>query len=193
MDLFWLKYLSYTFIAVAACLYIAIRMNRLTRHAGIRAAFAYAACIALACIAWRVQESNTQHHSPRRLVVGTVASVNADSRRGGEITDEFRLKVGSSLSPTFSTDTVADSAAHQPIHQGDVLGVLYRTWDNVPLTIDELQGQNTGWHYEHTSDAGAFIFAVSIAGALGLLSILLSLRNLRPTLPASGPTFNFKD
>ena len=193
MNLSWLKYLSYAFIAVAACLYIAIRMNRLNRSTAIKAAFAYAACIALACLAWRMQESNTQHHSPRRLVVGTVASVSADSHRGGEITDEFRLKMGSSLSPTFTTDTVAESAAHQPIHQGDVLGVLYRTWDNVPLTIDVLQGQNAGWHYEHTNSGSSFVFGVALAGALGLLSLLFSLRTQRPDPPLSAASFNLKD
>jgi hypothetical protein len=137
----------------------------------------YAICIVLACVAWHVKESNADQHSPRQLVMGTVTSVSASAHKSGSIEDTFQLRIdGGLLSPKFSTDVVADSRAQQPIHIGDTLGVLYRTWDSVPLTIDELQGQQPGWHYSRYRALDPFVWAVGGAGFFAFLGAFASSR-----------------
>lgn len=194
MNLFWLKYVSYAFLAGAAFFYFAIRLNRLALSRANKAIL-YAACIVLACLTWHLQEANSQRHSPRRLLVGKVAQMRETHHRGGSLEDNFRLQLsGSSLSQEFSVNLGAANAIQQPIHQGDLLGVLYRTWDGVPLTIDEIEGQSAGWHYTYYSDGGAYyILGVSIAGFVGLLSALVSTRNQRPRTPAPATRLNLND
>lgn len=194
MNLFWLKYVSYAFLAGAAVLYFAIRLNRIALSRG-RKAILYVGCIVMACLTWHVQERNAQQHSPRRLTVGTVAQLNATRHRSGSIEEKFRLQVGrGSLSPEFSADLGAENAVGQPIHPGDLLGVLYRTWDGVPLTIDEIEGQNAGWHYTRYSDGGAYyVMGVAVAGFFGLISALVTTRNQRPRTPAPATRLNLND
>lgn len=195
LNLFWLKYVSYALVACAAFLYFAIRLNKLNLRRGAKAIL-FSACIALSCILWHVQERNADLHSPRSLVIGTVTSVTAHAHKSASITDSFTLRLGSGRnSPEFTTtDTVARSAAQQPIHQGDLLGVLYRTWDNVPLTIDELQGQQPGWHYQRFAGAlSLFIWTVAITGAFALAGALAaSGRQPRPQVQ-SEPTLHLND
>jgi hypothetical protein len=194
LNLFWLKYVSYALLAGAAFFYFAIRLNRLAVSRG-RKAILYVACIVMACMTWHVQETNAQQHSPRKLVVGTVAQLRTTHHRSGNIEDRFRLEVGrGSLSPEFSADLGAENAVGQPIHPGDLLGVLYRTWDGIPLTIDEIEGQSAGWHYTRYSDGGAYyIMGVSIGGLAGLVSALLSTRNQRPRAPEPATRLNLND
>jgi hypothetical protein len=192
LNLFWLKYVSYAFLAGAAFFYFVLRLNRLALARSTKIIL-YAACVVLACVTWRVQESNASEHSPRQLAMGTVAWVSANHHKSGSIDDDFQLKLDSGTSPRFSTEIVANSAAQQPIHQGDLLGVLYRTWDDVPLTIDEIQGQNPGWHYRRYDNGGSYVFAVSIVGLFGLISVLFTTRNQRPRVPAPETTLNLKD
>jgi len=182
LDLVWLKYVSYACVAGAVYFYAAIRLNRpaISRTGNL---IGYAACIVLACLAWHLQESNTDQHSPRRLVVGTVTTVSASAHRSGSIDDDFQLRIeDGSLSPKFSTDTVAGSMAQQPIHIGDTLGVLYRTWDNVPVTIDELEGQRPGWHYRRYRVLDPYVWAVGIPGFLGFVGAFVSSRRRRAQL-----------
>jgi hypothetical protein len=193
LNLFWLKYISYAFLAGAAFFYFVLRLNRLALSRAVKASL-YAACIVLACLAWYIQESNAAQHSPRQLALGRVAWVSANHHKSGSIDDDFQLQLDSgSLSPKFSTDIVADSSARQPIHQADFLGVLYRTWDDVPLTIDEIQGQRAGWHYRRYDNGGAYIFGVSIGGLFGLISSIFSIRNQRPAMPSPVTTLNLTD
>jgi hypothetical protein len=176
LNLVWLKYVSYACVAGAAFFYGVVRLNWLAISRTAKLA-GYAACIVLACVTWHVQESNTDQHSPRQLVMGTVVSVSAKAERSGRIEDEFQLRIdGGSLSPKFSTDVVADSRAQQPIHTGDTLGVLYRTWDNVPLTIDEFQGQQPGWHYRRYQVLNPYVWAVAIAGLFGFIGAAVASR-----------------
>lgn len=193
MNLFWLKDVSYALLAGAALCYLLVRMKPAAPSRIIKVIL-YATCIVLACVTWSTQESNADRHSPRRLIVGTVLSVHANHHKSGSIDDDFQLKLDDgALSPKFSTDTVAGSAAGQPIHQGDLLGVLYRTWDDVPLTIDELQGQQPGWHYSRVNNGGAYIFAVSIVGFLGLIFLLFVIRRQRPAEPPPRTTLNLQN
>lgn len=183
MNLAWLKYVSYASLVGAAFFYMALRLNwqTVSRRAKL---LGYAVCIALACVAWHVQESNADQHSPRRLVVGTVTSVSASANKSGSIDDDFQIRIdGGALSPKFSTDVVASSRSQQPIHVGDTLGVLYRMWDDVPLTIDELQGQRQGWHYRRYQALSPFVWTVAIAGTFGLLGAAVSSRK-RESVPA---------
>jgi len=185
LNLFWLKYVSYACVAGAFFFYSAIRLNRLTISRNVMLIL-YAACIVLACATWHLQESNTDQHSPRQLIIGTVTSVSASAHRSGSIDDEFQLRIdGGSLSPKFSTDTVASSREQQPIHEDDTLGVLYRTWDNVPVTIDELQGQHPGWHYRRYRVLDPYVWSIGGAGFFAFLGALASSRR-RPT-PADVP------
>ena len=191
MNLFWLKYVSWAFLAGAAFFYFVIRLNRTGLSRGARIGL-YVACIVMACVTWWARESNAQHHSPRKLVMGTVAQVSAVRHRAGGIWDEFQLRLdGGSLSPEFSTDVVANGAADQPIHEGDYLGVFYRTWDDVPLTIDEIEGQKAGWHYSRDYDGGGpYILGVAFAGLIGLIVLVIVSRNQRPRTPASAVDFH---
>jgi hypothetical protein len=185
LNLVWLKYVSYTCLAGAVLLYFALRLNRLATSRSVML-FLYAACIVLACVAWHVQESNADQHSPRQLIIGTVTSVSASTHRSGSIDDKFQLRIdGGSTSPRFSTDAVAGSASEQPIHEGDTLGVLYRTWDNVPVTIDELQGQHPGWHYRRYRVLDPYVWAVAIPGFLAFIGAYVSSR--RRGAPAAVP------
>ncbi|MGA1982084.1 MAG: hypothetical protein ABSG84_06400 [Acidobacteriaceae bacterium] len=179
MNLVWLKYVSYACVAGAAFFYYAIRLNRLAISRNVMLTL-YAVCIVVACGAWHWQESNTDQHSPRRLVVGTVTSVSASAHRSGSIEDDFQLRIDDgSLSPKFSTDVVAGSRSEQPIHMGDTLGVLYRTWDGVPLTIDELQGQRPGWHYRRYRVLDPYVWAIGIPGFLAFIGAFVSSRRRR--------------
>ena len=176
MNLVWLKYVSYACLAGAAFFYFVLRLNRLaiSRTAKLTG---YAACIVLACVAWHVQESNADQHSPRQLIIGTVTSITTTHSKGGSIYDDFQLRLDSgSLSPKFSTDIVGNSSSGQPIHQGDSLGVLYRTWDNVPVTIDELEGQRPGWHYTRYRALDPYVWAVGGAGFLAFIGAFASRR-----------------
>ena len=185
MNLVWLKYVSYAFLAGAMFFYFVLRTNRLVLSRTVML-FLYAACIVLACAAWHVQESNSDRHSPRQLIVGTVTWVSASAHRSGSIDDDFQLRMdGGQLSPKFSTDTVADSRSQQPIHEGDTLGVLYRTWDDVPVTIDELEGQHAGWHYRRYRVLDPYVWAVGGAGFFAFLGAALSSR--RRGTPAAVP------
>jgi hypothetical protein len=184
LNLFWLKYVSYAFLAGAAFFYFALRLNRLPLRRATQLIL-YAVCIVLACVAWHVQESNSDRYSPRRLIIGTVTSVNENGHKSGSIDDDFQLQFESgSRSPEFSTDIVADRADKQPIHRGDLLGVLYRTWDNVPLTIDEIQGQHVGWRYKRSDDGDAYIFGVSAGGLVGFIGAFAASRNRRAQVPS---------
>ena len=146
----------------------------------------YVFCIAAACLAWHVQESNAAVHSPRRLVIGRVTTVHTNRHRGGSIDDSFQLQLqDGSPSPSFSTDTLAESQADQPIHIGDVLGVLYRTRDDVPLSIDELRGQRAGWHYHRSDNGNAYVFAVSVVGFAALAGALFNARKVRRSASSS--------
>jgi len=177
LNLFWLKYVSYAFLAGAAFFYIVLRSRFLRLSRTVKLSM-YAACIVLACLVWHVQETNAAANSPRKLIIGTVAWVSANQHKSGTIADDFQLKTGSaSLSPEFSTDNIADSMAQQPIRMGDTLGVLYRTWDNVPLTIDELEGQHHGWHYSRYDDDGAYIFSVALVGLIGFIAAFFASRD----------------
>jgi hypothetical protein len=184
LNLVWLKYVSYACVAGAVFFYIAIRANKLAVSRNVMLVL-YAGCIVLACGTWHLQESNTDQHSPRQLVIGTVTSVSASAHRSGSIDDEFQLRIGGALSPKFSTDTVASSRSEQPIHEGDTLGVLYRTWDNVPVTIDELQGQHAGWHYRRYRVLDPYVWAVAVPGFLAFLGAFASSRRRRT--PAADP------
>ena len=181
MNLAWLKYVSYGCLAGAVFFYGALRLNRLAISRSAMLGL-YAACIVLACTAWHVQESNSDQHSPRQLIIGTVTSVSVSTHKHGDIDDTFQLRVdGGSLSPTFSTDgVVAESKSQQPINEGDTLGVLYRTWDNMPVTIDELQGQRPGWHYHRYRPLDPYVWAVGGAGFFAFLGALASSRKRRP-------------
>jgi hypothetical protein len=129
-------------------------------------------CVALACIAYYIQEANAERNSPRQLIMGRVISVSEDRSRSGNISDQFQLQLGNAkLSPKFSTGAVATSASGQPVHQGDVLGVLYRTWDSVPLTIDEIEGKRQGWHYTRSDDGSAYIVSVALFGAVLMIGL----------------------
>jgi hypothetical protein len=188
LNLVWLKYVSYACLAGALFFYSALRLNKLAISRNVMLIL-YAASIVLACTAWHVQESNTDRHSPRQLFIGTVTSVRASAHRSGSIDDEFQLKVdGGSLSPKFSTDTVAGSRAQQPIHVGDTLGVLYRTWDNVPVIIDELQGQQPGWHYRRYRVLEPYVWSVGGAGLFAFIGAFASSRTRRT--PAAVPETN---
>jgi hypothetical protein len=185
LNLFWLKYVSYGCLAGAAYFYFALRVNRLvlSRTATLTL---YAASIALACAAWHVQESNADRHSPRQLMMGTVTSVRASTSKSGSVSDIFQLSVeGGATSPTFSTDVVAGSLSQQPIHEGDTLGVLYRTWDNVPVTIDELEGQRVGWHYHRNRPLDPYVWAVGGAGFFAFIGAFVSSRRRAASATAS--------
>ena len=67
--------------AGAAFFYFVLRLGRLALPRSTKIIL-YCACIVLACVAWRVQESNASQHSPRRLIVGTVASATANRPKG---------------------------------------------------------------------------------------------------------------
>lgn len=195
MNLVWLKYVSYALVACAAFFYFTIRLNKLSLSRPLKATL-FAASIAFACIFWHLQERNAQLYSPRHLLIGTVASVTAHSHKGGSITDSFTLRLGpGQISQQFTTtDTVARNLAQQPIHTGDVLGVLYRTWDDVPLTIDELQGQQPGWHYQRFTGAlSLFVWPVAICGAFALAGALAASRKQTPRPAQTEPTLNLRD
>lgn len=178
MNLFWLRYASYVFLAGAAFFYIAIRLNRLYLSRGTKLVL-YAGCIAMACVTWYVQQNNTEQHSPRRLVMGTVVKLSTNQKRSGGVVDRFQLRLdGGRTSPEFSADLLPSEATPQPLHPGDYLGVLYRTWDLVPVTIDEIQGQCPGWHHSYIGGRGApYIVEVCIIGCAGLISAVVSSRN----------------
>jgi hypothetical protein len=192
LNLFWLKYVSYAGVAGAFLFYSVIRLKKLPAITPAVKLAAFVACIVVACAAWHQQETNADQHSPRQLIVGTVTSVNVSTHKSGSIEDTFQMRVdGGVLSPKFSTDTVAPSRSQQPIHPGDVLGVFYRTWDSVPLTIDELQGQNLGWHYRRHRALDPYVWAVGIVGLfmfVGLL-ILTVRRSANAPTPESVPGF----
>jgi hypothetical protein len=185
LNLVWLKYVSYACLAGAVFFYVALRLNKLA-ISRTSMLIGYAACIVAACAAWHVQESNSDQHSPRQLVMGTVTSVSASTHRSGSIDDKFQLRIdGGSLSPRFSTDVVAGSLSEQPIHEGDTLGVLYRTWDNVPVTIDELEGQHPGWHYRRYRVLDPYVWAIGGAGSLAFIGAFAASR--RRGRPAAVP------
>jgi hypothetical protein len=185
LNLFWLKYVSYAFLVGAAFLYVTLRANKLAISRTVMLIL-YAVCIVLACLSWHLRESNADQYSPRQLVMGAVASISTTHSRSGSICDEFQLELGSgSLSPKFSTDVVGSSSTDQPIHQGDSLGVFYRAWDNVPLTIDEFQGQRPGWHYRRYRPLDPYVWAVGGAGFIAFLGALASSR--RRGAPAAVP------
>ena len=71
---------------------------------------------------------------------------------------------------------MAASRSEQPIHEGDTLGVLYRTWDDVPVTIDELEGQRPGWHYRRYRVLDPYVWAVGGAGFFAFLGAFASSR-----------------
>ena len=186
MNLVWLKYVSYACVVGAVFFYSVIRLNRLalSRTAALGG---YVACIVLACVAWHVQESNTEQHSPRGLMMGTVTWVSASSHKGGSIDDDFQMRIeGGALSPKFSAYLVADSRAQQPIHVGDMLGVLYRTWDDVPVTIDELQGQQPGWHYRRFQALSPYVWTVGGVGFFAFLGALAASRRRGGAAVTSG-------
>lgn len=174
MNLVWLKYVSYACLAGALYFYSIFRLKQsgISPKAKLTC---FASCIVLACLTWHVQESNSEQHSPRQVVVGTVTWVSASASKGGSIHDRFQLRVdGGAPSPKFSTDTVAGKMSEQPIHEGDVLGVLYRTWDNVPLTIDEFQGQRTGWHYRRYRVLDPYVWTVGGVGFFIFIGALIA-------------------
>lgn len=192
MNLYWLRYVSYACLAGAAFFYFTLRLNRLKLSRGAQLIL-YASFILLACATWYAQESIPDHHSPRRLIVGTVTSVSEQNHRGG-ISDDFQLKLSSgALSPVFSTDLLADNPSDQPIRQGDLLGVLYRTWDDVPVTIDELEGPREGWHYEHNGNDNRYILAVAFAGLVGFVAAFFLSRNRRTAPPRPETRLNLND
>jgi len=173
VNLFWLKYVSYACVAGALYFYFMLRLRGFSASGKARLT-SLAMCIVLACLTWHLQESNTERHSPRQVIVGTVTWVRASVSKGGSISDHFQLRVdGGTLSPKFSTDTVASRTSEQPIHQGDVLGVLYRTWDNVPLTIDEFQGQRPGWHYRRYRFLDPYVWSIGSVGFSIVAAILI--------------------
>jgi hypothetical protein len=179
LNLFWLRYVSYVFLGGAVLFYFALRLNRLAISRTGKAVL-YTTCIAMACVTWWAPERDAEQFSPRQLALGRVVWVSANHHKGGTIDDDFQLQLGAGvLSPKFKTDILADSDAEQPIHRGDLLGVLYRTWDNAPLTIDEVQGQRAGWHYRRYVTGGAYLLGVSICGLLGLVSALVASRKQR--------------
>ena len=195
MNLLWLKYVSYALVVGAAFFYYTIRLNKLDLSRAVKAVL-FSICIALSCILWHVQERNADLHSPRQLIIGTVTSVTAHSHRSGSIVDSFTLQLesGQTSQEFTTTDTIADSAAKQPIHRGDLLGVLYRTWDDVPLTIDEIQGQQPGWHYRRFAGAlSVFIFTVAFTGMFALIGALAASRKQLPKTPAPEPTLHLND
>jgi hypothetical protein len=193
LNLFWLRYVSYALLAGAAFFYFAIRLNKLSLTRTVKLDL-YAACLLLAMGAWRFAEYNADQHSPRHLAVGTVATIAENIHRGGSIDDVFQLQTSAgSLSPKFSTGILAGNGDQQPIHHGDLVGVLYRTWDNVPVTIDEIEGQHAGWHYHRTDHGSAFVFGVFIAGTFGFLSAVFATRNQRPRTPVPSATLNLND
>ena len=173
MNLFWLKYVSYACVAGALYFYFILRWKGYGASGKSRLT-SLAICIVLACVTWHLQESNTDRNSPRQVIVGTVTSVRASVSKSGSVSDHFQLRVqGGALSPRFSTDIVASRISEQPIHQGDVLGVLYRTWDNVPLTIDEFQGQRPGWHYRRYRFLDPYVWSIGSVGFLIVAAILI--------------------
>jgi hypothetical protein len=196
LNLFWLKYVSWALVGGAAFFYYTIRLNKLSLPR-VTKAILFSACIALACIAWHVQERNAELNSPRKLVIGTVTEVSAGRRgRGPSIYDSFRLKLESGIiSQKFTTiDSVADSIEQQPIHDGDLLGVLYRTWDDVPLTIDEIQGQQAGWHYyRFAGDLSVFIWTTSIVGLFALIGAVGASYRQKSRAPAPDSTSDVND
>jgi hypothetical protein len=173
-------------VAGAVFFYFTLRLNRpgISRAGNL---IGFAAGIVLACLAWHLQESNSDRHSPRQLIIGTVTSVSVSTHRHGSIDDTFQLETdGGSLSPRFSTDDeVAESRSQQPIHVGDTLGVLYRTWDNIPVTIDELQGQSPGWHYHRYRPLDPYVWAIGGAGFFAFIGAFASSR--RRGKPAAVP------
>lgn len=178
MNLFWLRYVSYGFLAGAVLLYSAIRLNQLYLSRATKVLL-YVGCVVMACLTWYVAENNAQQHSPRRLLMGTVANLRTTHRRSGGEVDQFQLRLdGGRMSPEFSAHLPLSASSPQPLQEGDYLGVLYRTWDNVAVTIDELEGQNTGWHFSHAEDPSpSYIVAVALGGVAGLISALVSSRN----------------
>jgi LSD1 subclass zinc finger protein len=179
LNLFWLKYVSWALVGGAIFFYTSIRLNKLSLSRGAKAILC-SLCVVLACVAWHVQERNADLNSPRSLIIGTVTEVTSHTYgKTGSITDSFRLQLESgSISQKFTTtDSVAGKLAQQPIHRGDLLGVLYRTWDDIPLTIDEIQGQQPGWHYHrYKGDLSVFIFTVAFVSILFLPAALVASR-----------------
>jgi hypothetical protein len=180
LNLFWLKYVSWALLVGAAFFYFMIRLNKLALSV-IAKATCYSACIVLACIAWHVQAHNVEANSPRRLVVGTVTMVKANHGRNGNVYYAFQLRRESGAnSQPFNTGTVSSSDTdNPPIHVGDLLGVLYREWDGIPVRIDEIHGQRAGWNFSYIEDGGgAFIFGVLVGGLFGLVSAIFNSRRL---------------
>ena len=186
MNLIWLKYVSYGCLAGAFFLYCVLRFKKLLAISGTTKLALYAACIVVACVAWHVQETNADQHSPRQLILGTVTWVKVSGHRSGAIDEDFQLKIaGGVLSPKFFIDFVSDNKAEQPIHVGDTLGVLYRTWDNVPLTVDELEGQYPGWHHRRYRGRDPFVWPVAIVGLVGFAGAFFASRNQEKPAPAT--------
>jgi len=170
-----LRYFSYFCVAAAVYFYFALRLNWLS-SSRITKLLLFALFNVLACVAWHAQLVDTREHSPRQLIMGTVTSLNSSTHRDGSLDDAFQLKLaGGTLSPRLSADYVAAGSAQQPIRPGDVLGVYYRTWDNVPLTIDVLEGPNAGWHYTHRDSLDAFVWTVGGAGLLIFVGALFGI------------------
>jgi hypothetical protein len=193
LNLVWLKYVSWALLAGAAFFYFAIRLNKLGLSQTAKAIL-LSLCIATSCTLWHVQELNSDLSSPRQLVVGVATSVTAHVHRHGGVYDSFRLRLPSAAtSQEFTTtDMVAEKIEHKPIHSGDLLGVLYRTWDDVPLTIDEIQGQNPGWHYQRfRGGLSVFIWTVAGTGIFALLGALIAsnaqVRRSSQTAPGLNP------
>jgi hypothetical protein len=192
LDLFWLKYVSYACVGGAFVIYSVIRLKKLPAITPTVKLMAFVACVVGACATWHVQETNADQHSPRQLIVGTVASVNVSTHRSGSIEDTFQIRVdGGVLSPKFATDTVAPSGSEQPIHPGDVLGVLYRTWDNVPITIDELQGQRPGWHYRRHRVLDPYVWTIGGVGFFMFLGLLILTVRRSAKAPTQGTLPSF--
>ena len=104
MNLFWLKYVSYLFLAGAVLWYFLIRLNKVMMFRRSLAVGLCGGCVALACIAYYIQEANAERNSPRQLIMGRVISVSEDRSRSGNISDQFQLQLGNAkLSPKFST------------------------------------------------------------------------------------------
>jgi len=165
LDLGWLKYISYACAAGAFFFYLVLRSKRLTAIGLDAKLIMMAACIILACATWHVQESNAERHSPRQLIVGRVASVRVTTNKSGSINDKFQITLDDgSLSPSFYAEFAANSKSEQPIHIGDVLDVRYRTWDKVLVTVDEPQGQRSGWHYNYSRFLDPYVWTVGGVG-----------------------------
>lgn len=195
MNLFWLKYVSWALVGGAVFFYFTLRLNKLLFSRAVQIGL-YTACIVLACVAWHVQERNADLYSPRQLVVGTVTSVSTHSNKSGSIRDSFylRLESGATSQEFTTTDSVAESAAQQPLHPGDLLGVFYRTWDDVPLTIDEIEGQQPGWHYRRfPGDLSVFVWTVAGTGFFGLLGALIASSRMARKPPEPYTTLHLND